>query len=38
VISIVVVCRISKDGKLLAIREISDVYRYIPFDMEKIFR
>lgn len=33
----VAVCRISKDGRLLAIKEISDIYRYIPYDFKKIW-
>jgi len=31
----VAVCKISKKGKLVKIKEVSDVYRYIPYDWEK---
>ena len=33
----VVICRKSEDGKLIAIKEISDIYRYVPIDWEEIW-
>jgi len=37
VIDIVAVCRISKDGKLLAIKEVSDLYRYFPYEWDELY-
>jgi len=37
VIDIVAVCRISKEGKLIAIKEVSDIYRYFPLKWEEIW-
>jgi len=31
----VAVCRISKNGKLVKIKEVSDIYRYIPYDWDE---
>jgi len=31
VISMVAICKISKDGYLVKIKEVSDKYRYIPY-------
>jgi len=33
----VAVCKISKDGTLIAIKEISDIYRYFPYDYKEIW-
>jgi len=30
----VAICKISKDGKLIKIKEVSDIYRYIPFNWD----
>lgn len=35
VICMVAVCRVSKNGKLLEIREASDKYRDIPYDWDE---
>ena len=35
VICMVGVCRVSKDGRLLEIREVSDEYRDIPYDWDE---
>jgi hypothetical protein len=31
----VVVCKITKDGKLKKIKEVSEKYRYIPYEWEE---
>jgi len=31
----VAVCRVSKDGKLLKIKEVSDKYRDTPYDWDE---
>lgn len=35
VIYMVAVCRVSRDGILLEIREVSDKYRDIPYDWDE---
>ena len=35
VICMVAVCKISKDGKLIRIKEVSDKYRYFKYDWEE---
>jgi hypothetical protein len=32
VIAMVVVCKISKNGQLVKIKEVSDKYRYAPYE------
>jgi len=29
------ICKVSKDGKLVKIREVSDKYRYIDYDWDE---
>ena len=31
----VAICTVSKDGKLLKIKEVSDIYRYIEYDQDQ---
>lgn len=30
----VAICKVSKDGKLLKIKEVPDIYRYIEYDQD----